>query len=166
MAAKSRWMLDIPNIVEQLSTLDTPVVDRRTCERLFKVKRRRAIDLMQRFGGYRSGNTVLLDRLDLIRRLQEKAADPEIERENARKQRLSDHLVKLEKHRRAATVRIKVGADSASCTMADLPAGISFAAGSLVVRYNGVEELLSRLYELAQAAANDFERFTSAAGSA
>ena len=74
----------------------------------FRVQRRRAIDLMQRFGGYRSGNTVLLNRLDLIRRLQEMAADPDIEQEHERKRRLSDHLVKLEKYRRAAAVQIYV----------------------------------------------------------
>jgi len=108
VAAKARWSLEIPSIVEQLLSLETPVVDRAICERIFRVQRRRAIDLMQRFGGYRSGNTVLLNRLDLIRRLQEMAADPDIEREHERKRRLSDHLVKLEKYRRATAVQIYV----------------------------------------------------------
>ncbi len=163
MAAKSQWMLDIPNIVEQLSTLDTPVVDRRTCERLFGVQRRRAIDLMQRFGGYRSGSSILLDRLGLVRQLQDLAGHPEIERESARKRRLSDHLVKLERHRRAASVRINVGPDATNCMMSDLPVGVSFGSGKLMVEYGGIEDLLAKLYQLAQAAANDFDRFTSTA---
>ena len=94
MPCKSRWLLEIPSIVDQLMTLDTPVVDRAACERLFGVRRRRANELMQRFGGYQAGNTVLVDRLD-IRRLQSMADDPEVEREQRRKQRLSDQLVKL-----------------------------------------------------------------------
>ena len=110
------------------------------------------------------GNTVLVDRLDLIRRLQSMADDPEVERERRRKQRLSDQLVKLEKHRRAAAVRIHVGPEAASCTVADLPGGVCFETGKLIVHYNGVEELLSRLYELAQAAANDFDSFSATAG--
>ena len=164
MAAKARWLLEIPSIVEQLMSLNTPVVDRAICERMFRVQRRRAIDLMQRFGGYRSGNTVLLNRLDLIRRLQEMATDPDIEQEHERKRRLSDHLVKLEKYRRAAAVQIHVSPAAANGTAADLPASISFAPGRLTVQYNSVEELLTRLYELAQAAANDFDRFTASAG--
>ncbi len=38
-----------------------PVVDRATCERLFQVRRRRAIYLLQGFGGYVAGNTVLIE---------------------------------------------------------------------------------------------------------
>ena len=62
MAAKSRWLMKIPNIIEELSKLDIPVVDRTIYENVFGVKRRRAIYLMQRFGGYQAGNTVLIDR--------------------------------------------------------------------------------------------------------
>src|ERR1700740_782536 len=105
MAAKSRWLLEIPTMIEQLSALDTPVVDRAVCESLFGVKRRRAIALMQRFGGYQAGNTVLIDRLALIQQLKAVQDEPQVEIERQRKQRLSEHLVKLEKHRRAAAVR-------------------------------------------------------------
>ena len=69
MAAKPRWLLEIPSILELLEASDAPVLDRAACERLFKVRRRRAIALMQNFGGYRAGNAVLIDRLGLIRRL-------------------------------------------------------------------------------------------------
>ena len=161
MAAKSRWWSDIPNIIEQLSAINTPVIDRAACECLFAVRRRRAIDLMQRFGGYRSGNTVLLDRLELIRQLEEVNNAPEVEQERRRKKHLAEELSKLEKHRRAAAVRIDVSPRAYDCTVADLPTGISFAPGKLVVQYNSVEELLARLFELAQAAANDYDRFAA-----
>jgi hypothetical protein len=157
-------LLQIPNMIEQVTMLDAPVLDRSVCERIFGVRRRRAIELMQRFGGYQAGNTVLVDRLDLICRLQRMLDDPAVERERQRKQRLSEQLEKLEKHRRAAAVRIPVGPEAASCTVADLPSGVSFVPGQLTVRYDGVEELLCRLYELAQAAANDFDSFSEAAG--
>ena len=164
MPCKSRWLLQISSIVDQLKTLDVPVLDRVACERIFGVKRRRAIDLMQRFGGYRVGNTVLVDRLDLIRQLQSMADDPDVERERRRKLRLSEQLVELEKHRRATAVRIHVGPEALSCTVADLLGGVCFEPGKLTVLYDSVEELLRRLYELAQAAANDFDGFSGAAG--
>jgi len=160
MAAKSRWLMQIPNIIEELSKLDTPVVDRAIWESIFGVKRRRAIDLMQRFGGYQAGNTVLIDRLTLICQLRAMHDEPEVERERERKQRLSERLVQLQKHRRAAAVRIPVGPEAAHCMVADLPPGVCFEPGKLTIQYDGVENLLSRLYELAQAAANDFDRFT------
>jgi len=34
--------LEMADIIDQLSALDTPVVDRAVCERLFGVKRRRS----------------------------------------------------------------------------------------------------------------------------
>lgn len=129
MPGKSRWLLQIPSIIDQLTALDVPVLDRAACERIFGVKRRRAIDLMQRFGGYQAGNTILIDRQDLIRQLQSMADDPDVERERRRKQRLSEQLVKLEKHRRAAAVRIPVGPEALSCTVADLPGGVRFEPG-------------------------------------
>lgn len=70
MPAKPQWLLQIPQILEQLRAMDVPVVDRGACEKLFGVRRRQAVDLMHRFGGYQSGNAVLLDRGALIIQLQ------------------------------------------------------------------------------------------------
>jgi hypothetical protein len=60
-------MLRIPSIIADLTSLTTPVIDRAMFERLFGVKRRRGIELMQCSGGYRSGNTVLVDCNTLLR---------------------------------------------------------------------------------------------------
>ena len=113
---------------------------------------------------YRSGNTILLDRVGLIAHLRELETDPQVERERCRKKRLAEEITKIEKHRRAAAVHIHVESEAAQCTVADLPAGVSVLPGRLTIQYDGVEELLSRLYELAQAAANDFDRFSASAG--
>jgi len=74
MPAKPPWLLLIPEIVAALETFDVPVVDRSTIERLFGLRRRRAIQLMHEFGGYQAGRTFLIDRkkfLDQLRRLTE-----------------------------------------------------------------------------------------------
>jgi hypothetical protein len=163
MPAKSRWLLKIPEIIERLSQMDAPVVDRAVCERLFGIGRRRAIDLMQKFGGYQAGNTILVDGSAFIQHLQRMLDDPEFEQERRRKRRLSEHLTELEKHSRAAAVRIPVGPETVHQSPDDLPDGIFFEPGRLRVDYGNVEELLRRLFELAQAAANDFDEFSKLA---
>jgi len=161
--AKSRWLLKIPDIIDRLSQMDTPVVDRAVFERLLGIGRRRAIDLMRNFGGYQAGNTILIDRPAFIRQLQRTLEGPEFEQERQRKRRLSEHLAELEKHCRGAAVRIPVGPDIGHLIPADLAAGIFFEPGRLTIDYRSVEELLCRLYELAQAAANDFDQFSELA---
>ena len=164
MPAKSSWLLRIPNIVATLSEMQAPVVDRGTFERLFRVRRRRAVDLVQRFGGYRVGNTVLVDRQKLIRQLQELETDPEVIREQRRKQRIADELDHIHRYSKAAAVVISglppvpFGAGWA------LPNGVSILDGRLSVEFSGVEELLTRLYGLAQAAAADFDCFCETLG--
>ena len=155
MPAKPQWLLHIPMIVDQLRSLDAPVVDRASCERLFGVRRRRAIDLMHFFGGYQSGNTVLLDRYDLIRRLESLDAGPEVCQERQRKARLSDQLRKLQRHHAAVSVVIPV----LPVLTPTLPASVRFGAGQMMMDFDSVEDLLSKLYALAQAAVADFEAF-------
>jgi hypothetical protein len=157
MAATPSWMLQIPDIIADLNHLSAPVVDRAMFEKLFGVKRRRAIDLMQRFGGFRSGNTVLVERLALIAGLEHLLHGPDYDREYARKQRLVEELDVLERNRAAARIKLRVSADVRDRTAYDLPPGISLEPGRLVVEFSAAEELFGKLFELAQAAANDFD---------
>ena len=161
MPAKSQWLLRIPEIVASLSELEVPVVDRAICERLFRVRRRRAIELIQHFGGYRSGNTVLVDRLALIRQLNHLNADSEVDRERRRKARLSERLDEVAWTSAAAHIVIKP--IRPPMHPQDLPKGVTLTAGRLTVEFFGVQDLLSRLYELSQSAAADFDRFASLA---
>jgi hypothetical protein len=155
MPAKSQWLLHLSEIVEQLRVLDVPVVDRAVIERIFGVRRRRAVELMRDFGGYRAGNTILLDRLGLIDQLEAVRAGPDVIRERRRKERLSEKLDELHRYRSAAAVRIPVRVVLAGT----MPDGVAFEAGRLMVEYGSVEELLSRLYALSQAAAQDYDGF-------
>jgi hypothetical protein len=162
MPAKAQWLQEIPAILAQLRSLDVPVVDRSGCEQIFGVRRRRAVELMHQFGGYRSGNTVLLDRMDLIRQLELLTSNPDVERERRRKERLGEKLENLRRSRAASAVRIPV-IPAANGT---LPTGVSFVGGEVRVLFAGVEQLLSTLYAVAQAAAADFDGFRAVAESA
>jgi len=155
MPAKAQWLLQVPAIIEQLRAVNTPVVDRSVCEWVFGVRRRRAVELMHFFGGYQSGNTILLNRTDLIRQLEALEANPEIGRERRRKTRLAEKLDELHRFRAATSVRIAV-----LPVMNDvLPDGVVFESNRMTVEFAGVEELLSKLYALARVAAANFEAF-------
>jgi hypothetical protein len=47
--------------------------------------------------------------------------------------------------------------------IAGLSAGVVLKAGHLHIEFSGTDELLAKLYELSQAAANDFDQFRAAA---
>lgn len=147
-----------PEIVRQLSSLDSPVVDRTACEKIFGLKRRRAIDVMQHFGGYRSGNTILLDRIALIAKLQQFSHSPDLIIEFRRKKRIAQELEDANRYRRAKHIPLQVPNAIQTFQLADLHPDISLKPGTLIVHFNSSEELFTRLYELSQVAANDFDQ--------
>jgi hypothetical protein len=162
MPAKPSWLLQIPQIVTMLESFDVPVVDRAVVERLFQLRRRRAIELMHRLGGYQAGRTFLVDRQVLIERLRRLAAGEDCEREGRRRARLQDAVAEMRRYRAAARVQIPVPADVCGRMLADLSTGVALEPGHLHVVFSGAEELLGKLYELAQVASNDFDRFRAA----
>ncbi len=159
MPPQPQWLLRLPQIIEELEALEIPVLDRGTIEKVFGLRRRRAIELMHSFDGYQAGKTFLLNRVQLIERLRGMLESPEFTREQRRKQRLTGTLEKLRKYRRAAAVSLPVPAAALTQPAADLPAGVSLAPGELRVEFGSAEQLLAKLFELAQAAAHDYQRF-------
>jgi hypothetical protein len=159
MPAKPSWFTRLPEIIEELKQLDTPVIDRHICEILFAVRRRRAIELMKRFGGYRTGNTIVLDRVGLIRSLERLQGSPEGAGERRRKHRLAERLDELHRLRSAATVTLPVSRDECVGRHAKLPEGVVLEHHRLAVTFRTAEELFARLYELAQSALYDFDAF-------
>ena len=162
MPAKPAWLLRIPDIVAELEVLSVPVVDRAIVESLFGLRRRRAIELLHCFGGYQTGRTFLIDRRLLIDHLQHLGEGEEFESEVRRKQRLGEAVDELRREQAAAGVRIPVRPECAR-RVSDLPAGVVLECGHLGVDFCGAEDLLAKLYELSQAAAQDFDRFRAAA---
>jgi hypothetical protein len=162
MSMRKTWLLRLPEIREELAGMEVPVVDRAVFERLFGIRRRRAIQLMHFFGGYQSGRTFLLDRLQLMGQLEPIEAGAEFAREATRKQRLTEALEKIRRDRAGAKVVLPVEAGGVE-RFGDLPEGIQLEPGSLHVEFEKAEELLGKLFELSKAAANDFEAFRNAA---
>ena len=132
-------------------------------EKLFGLKRRQAIQLLDRFGGYQAGRTFLLDRQELLEQL-EALPDGETFRYEQRR-RLVAELESVRKYLQAAAVKIPLR-PQARYQIATLPPDVDLQPGQLRVEFHGVEDLLSKLFELAHSAAQDFERFRNAVESA
>jgi hypothetical protein len=162
MASKAAWLLKIPEIVTMLECFDVPVVDRAVIERLFGLRRRRAIEMLHHFGGYQAGRTFLIERRLLIDQLRRMAEGEDFQTESRRKERLDLQVDQLRRHQAAVRVRIPVQPDVLSRRVAGLPPGIALEPGHLHVEFSGTEDLLGKLYELSQAASNDFDRFRTA----
>jgi hypothetical protein len=162
MPAKAAWLLKIPQIITMLQSFDVPVVDRGVIERLFGLRRRRAIELMHHLGGYQAGKTFLVDRRVLIGHLQHLAAGEDFEREHRRRERLDHAIDEVRRHQVAARVQIPVPPEVYCRKLADLSTGVALEPGHLHVEFSGAEDLLGKLFELAQAAANDYDRFCAA----
>lgn len=159
MPAKAQWLLRVPEILEELSALDVPIVDRAVCERLFRLRRRRAIDLMRFFGGYQAGRTFLIDKPKLVSQLEQIRDSPDFKMEWRRKERLFERLESIRRLQAGARVAIPVEPDVLSQRLPDLPAGVGLSPGTLHIQFGSSEELLSKLFALAQAIANDYEAF-------
>jgi len=163
MPAKAAWLLKIPEILTMLESFDVPVVDRATVESLFGLRRRRAIELLHRLGGYQAGRTFLVDRHLLMDNLRRLAEGEDFERESRRKERLDGAIDRLRRHQIAARVSIPVPPDVFHWKVADLSTGVALEPGHLHITFSGTEDLLAKLFELAQAASNDYNRFCAAA---
>jgi len=161
MPTKKTWLLRLPEIRKELTAMQVPVVDRAVFERLFGVRRRRAIQLLHYFGGYQSGRTFLVDRLSLIEQLAPLEASADFAVEQRRRQRLVESLENLRRSRAGAAVVIRVEAGTQNGP--GLPAGVQIEPGLLRVAFDDVRDLLTKLYGLSKAAAADFESFRAAA---
>src|SRR5579883_124371 len=158
MPAKPSWLLRVPEILAELEPLAVPFLDRPTVERLFRV-RRRANQLMARFGGFQIGRTFLVDRQQLAGWLRAVASGREFELEERRRSRVLESLEAARKIQAARRVRIAAAAEVRDLEMARLPGGIHLQPGELRIEFAGAEDLLRRLLELSQAIMNDYARF-------
>jgi hypothetical protein len=160
---RKTWLVRLPEILGDLAGMKVPVIDRAVFEKVFGVRRRRAIQLLHFFSGYQAGRTFLIDRLALIGQLESLQAGAEFVWEERRRQRVCEALEKGRLYRAAARVRIPVEPGVQERQMSDLSEGIQLRQGSLHVDFCKVEDLLAKLFELSKAAANDFEAFRDAA---
>jgi hypothetical protein len=159
MPAKPEWLLRLPEIRAELEHLGVPVVDRAGIERIFGLRRRRAIELMHEFGGYLAGRTFLMDRARLLEALQSLESGEDYTAEKRRRERLGDVVEASREHLISTQVRIPVRTAAARASLDRLAPGVLLMPGMLSIEFRHPIELLEKLYGLAQAISYDFEKF-------
>ena len=167
MPPKPRWLLAIPDAISQLEKLDRTLLTRRDIERLFGVSTARAATLMQTFGAEMTGYQRTLPRTKLLRQLRKHRARSAFRGEQERRERLLTELRKA----RLTGIRVTLPAETLDAKLASLPEGVSVSRERIEVRFtapspprnrnrrNGAKEAVERLYALAYALVNDYERF-------
>jgi hypothetical protein len=159
MPAKPEWLLRLPDIRAELEHLDVPIVDRAGIERIFGLRRRRAIELMHEFGGYQTGRTFLLDRARLLEALHSLESREDYAAEKRRRERLRDVVEASREHMILTQVRIPMRAAAVRPSLDRLAPGVLLLPGILTIEFQRPIELLERLYWLAQAISHNFEQF-------
>ena len=153
MPRKPEWLQHVTSAIHELQSFPAPVVDRASLEKLLQVHRRQAIRLMHRFGGYQASRTFLIDRLDLLKQFEAITVGETHQREIQRRQRLVASLMPRK--------TIRVPTDVWDRKLTELPPGTSIRPGILEIEFKNADQLLGRLFELAQSIHNDYERFES-----
>ncbi|MBS1833711.1 MAG: hypothetical protein JST65_13420 [Acidobacteria bacterium] len=144
--------------MEELRGFPAPVIDRATVERMFQVRRRRANQILARMGGYQVGRTGLVDRHIFVSNLEAIAAGEDFHYEERRRVRVHEKLA--EARRIAKAKRVKI-APAPVAVVPSLPDGVSIAPGEIRIAFDTPETLLTRLFELSQTIANDYEEFVA-----
>jgi hypothetical protein len=135
------------------------MVDRAIVEKLFRLKRRRAISLLKSLGGFESGNAFLVERLSLVAQLEAMREGAGFQEEYQRRVRFTEALERTRKLEPGKKIQIAAAPDVRDRRLADLPAGIHLKPGELRIEFFGTEDLLRHLFELSQAILNDYRRF-------
>ena len=65
---------------------------------------------------------------------------------------------------RLTGIRVAVPVEALEARLAGLPDGVTVEADRIEVRFSGAQDAVGRLYALAQALVNDYERFEALVG--
>jgi hypothetical protein len=162
MPAQPAWFHRLDEILSELRALHISHLDRLACEKLFRVRQRRARQLMAGLPALRVGNAVAVERQALIARLEKIQAGERFARETSRRARLTEDLDRTRQLLAARRVRLPAAADVRQRSVRELGGGIELRPGELRIQFYGAEELAAKLFELSQAMANDWHAFAQA----
>ena len=158
------WFHRLDEILSTLRALPASHLDRQAVESLFGIRQRRARQLMAGLPSLQVGNAVAISRLALIERLENTAKGDLFQWEVARRVRVTNSLEVIRKQAAAQRIRIPAAPNASARHIHDLIPGIELASGELRLFFHGAEDLASKLFQLSQAMANDWDEFTQLVG--
>lgn len=159
MPAQPAWFHRLDEILEALRASEISHLDRLAVEKLFRVRERRARQIMTGLSGLQVGNAFAVERLALIARLEETASGERFQFEISRRKRVAEDLERTRRQLAARLVRIPAAAGVRDRSVRELGAGIELRPGELRIGFSSAEDLAGKLFELSQAMANDWHAF-------
>ena len=160
MPAPPRWLLAVPDAIRQLEALDRDLLTRRDVERLFGVSRARAAQRMRTFGAARVGATSVS--FGGPRSCGSCGSTGSGPRSAARRSGARAWWPRSARRGspgsgwpcRSRRSRRRLACPRASTSRRD----------RIEVRFSGAQEAVARLFALAQALTNDYDRFETLVG--
>ena len=157
MPFSPNWYPHIPDAIAQLERLDRDLLTRTDLEVLLGVSRPRAAQLLHRFHARPVGSQLVLDRAGLIRSLRAVRRGRPAKAAAVRR----TNVVTTLRQARLEAVRVPVTRAVLQTQVAGLPEGIALGPGQIDVRFTSVPDALQKLFTLAQAITNDYDRFAA-----
>ena len=164
MPPQPAWFHRLDEILLTLRALSVSYLDRQAVESLFGIRERRARQLMAGLPSLQVGNATAISRVALIDRLVNTAKGDRFQWELSRRARVSESLEAVRRHSAAQRIQIATPPDSRNRVIGDHIPGIELAPGELTVHFHGAEDLASKLFELSQAMANDWDEIKKLVG--
>jgi hypothetical protein len=160
MPDQPSWIGLVPQILKELEAPgNPPFLDRPAVEVLFGVRRRQAIELLRRFGGYQIGKTFLVPREAVVRFLRDAERWPAVAGEKGRFERVLSALGEARRELDQRRIPIPRVAERQWGEISGLPPGIRLEPGQLTVQFAEPVELLEKLFTLSQILTNNYEAF-------
>ena len=159
MPATPRWILAVPDAIQQLEARHGDVLTRRDVERLFRASRSRAARLMRVFGAELVGGALVVRRVDLLAYLQAVRDGEDFCRVQHRR---SLAIEKIQRARLTGSENLKVKGltkDVLVTRLAGLPEGVTVDPRRIEIVFATSDEALVRLVALAEAITHDLEPF-------
>ena len=161
------WLPHIPALLEALRAETAPaLLARSDFEQLFGVRRRRAILLLHRCAASRRGRELVATREAVVAFLEGCRDDDAAERTAARDRQVGQALAEARRARTLPTIPLPPPDRLSAITFAGLPSGIELTSTQLSVTFSSAQDLVEKLFTVAQALANDYETLETTLASA
>jgi hypothetical protein len=155
------WLERVPAVLDFLADPEAPaLLDRRTIEELLGVRRRRAIVILHQCKAARRRGELQAPRESVVAFLKSQDHEATLSRERARQQQVAEALGQA--RRELALPRISLPRPQTTLTLAGLPPGIHLTHGNLSVDFTTAQDLVNKLFSVAQAFAHDYEGLEAA----
>ncbi len=159
MPANPIWYRRLPEIKEALRRLEQPLLDRAGIEKLFRVRKRQAVEMMKSMDAEVVGGAFVVSRSRVAAFVSEGRRARAAWIDQVRRTRLTEAIEEARRDLAARAVRVPVSPTLRAATLTTLPETIQLRKGELRIAFRDAGELLQQLFALSQAIGRDFPTF-------